>query len=162
MLQVGYFYMYGGLPSEATPETVLVVQSAARVGYVTRCVEYDSFAHARDSNSWLHDMLVGWLADPDFGGDSESETLIEGASRMALTEPLDGGHDDSASLWLIPGLGGALRHQLAGYLLAGIGTPDADGLPTLPDDVSSEAIHRTWMYGFFLRALTEQIAADAA
>lgn len=152
-LQVGLPYMLRS--ADLSEEAILAGQTAARLGYFSRAIEFDTLHAAREADLDLLDALSEKLGDARERGDSGHDTLVKFAAAMASSESLDPSPEGSAPSWMLPGAGGAFRGQLADHLLGGVGPPGPDNQPTLPPDVTMADLKRTWKYGFFLRALEE-------
>ena len=103
---------------------------AARLGYLARRIEYESFPPAREPAQWLIERL---RAQPD-----DSVAVVSAA--LAEEEPLGKpAPAEGTPSWRIPGPGGHVRHFLA---MRAVG----DG----PLETK-----RSWLFGFFLRCCEE-------
>ncbi|HWC26827.1 MAG TPA: hypothetical protein VG474_09600 [Solirubrobacteraceae bacterium] len=142
LLQLGLPYM---IQRDCSDEAVIAGQTAARLGYLSRSVEFVRFEAARTEDPDLVEVLGERLdAAPD--DEAAYDAMAELAAAMASEESLDPAPDEGGPSSTLPGLGAAARRMLRVHLLSGIRPP--------PDIVMAE-LELTWKYGYFLRALDE-------
>ena len=143
LLQVGLPYLAQRDCSEAA---IVAGQTAARLGYLARAAEHAMFEAAQEPDDGLLDTLAAWLEDAAPASAATQDAVAELAAELVVAEPTDGQEPAEGPFWSLPGAGGevraALRDRLAGAL-------------SRPRDVSLDELRRTWMYGYFLRALQE-------
>lgn len=142
LLQLGLPYL---IQRDCSDEAVIAGQTAARVGYLSRSVEFVRFEAARAEDPDLVEVLGERLdAAPD--DEAAYDAMAELAAAMASGESLDPAPDEGGPSCTLPGLGAAARGMLRNHLLSGIRPP--------PDIVMAE-LKLSWKYGYFLRALDE-------
>jgi hypothetical protein len=165
MLQVGLLAVRTGddidLDCPAGRDALLAGQTAARLGFRARGLEFEKFHSAREVDVELINALDRWLADPGFGGETTQETLIEAARTVARTEPLHATYDDDgALLWNLPGIGGDARWVLADYCVLGCARADQAGNAEYPDGAEPDVLRRVWVYGYFLRVMLQHMSGE--
>ena len=143
LLQVGLPYLAQRDCSEAA---IVTGQTAARLGYFARSGEYAMFAHAQEPDDELLDALAARLEGVAPGPTATPDAVAELAADLVLAEPMDAQEGARGFFWSLPGAGGDVRVALRDRL--------ARALRRSPD-VSLYDLRRTWMYGYFLRALQE-------
>lgn len=143
LLQVGLPHLAQRDCSEAA---IVAGQTAARLGYFARCGEHAMFAVAQEPADELLDALAARLEGVTPDPSATQDAVADLAADLVLAEPMDAQEGARGPFWSLPGAGGearvALRDRLARALR---GSPD----------VSLYELRRTWMYGYFLRALQE-------
>lgn len=121
-------------------------QTAARLGYLARSGEHAMFAVAQEPDDALLDALAARLENVAPGPSATQDAVAELAADLVRAEPIDAQPGTPGAFWSLPGAGGDARVTLRDRL--------ARTLRRSPD-VSLYELRRTWMYGYFLRALQE-------
>ena len=143
LLQVGLPY----LAQRDCSETAIVAgQTAARLGYFARSGEQAMFALAQEPDDDLLDTLAGRLENVAPGPTATQDAVAELAADLVLAEPIDAQEGPRGPFWSLPGAGGEARGALRDRLTRAL---------RQSPDVSLYELRRTWMYGYFLRALQE-------
>jgi len=124
-------------------------------GYLARVVEVELFEPARRPAAWIPDMLTERFASTATWDDAVAALCTE----LARSEPLGKPSPDdlAARSWQVPGPGGHVRHFLARRTIEDY----LSGVEAPPVDDPAE-LKRPWLYGFFVRACEESLAAGAA
>ncbi|MGH2946923.1 MAG: hypothetical protein ACRDPC_11790 [Solirubrobacteraceae bacterium] len=134
-------------------EAWTVGQTAARLGYLARRVEFERFAAAREPDD---ELLALYNRERErTTGQAPLDTAAEFAARLADVDPPDPNPGDPSPLWLIPGIGGHARTLLAMQLLAAVGEVGPNGERQLPVDLPEGALLKAWKYGYFVGALED-------
>lgn len=139
-----------GLPRVAQRDcsepAMVAGETAARLGYFARLGEYTMFVVAQDPDDALLDTLAARLEDVAPGPSGVAGVVAKLAADLVRVEPMDAQEGPRGAFWSLPGAGGEARGALRDRL--------ARTLRRSPD-VSLYELRRTWMYGYFLRALQE-------
>ena len=150
-LQVGFFYVSETDPKSLPEDDARLGQTAARLGYFTRAVEFERFEAARKADLDLYQLLEDEL----MRSDDTVSAMVQVAATLAQMEAIDPSPDDENSpSWWIPGLGGQVRGRLRDALLS--------GLETTPKVLRPQDLQRVWKFGFFFRCLAEAFQEPAA
>ena len=143
LLQIGLPHLAQRDCSEAA---IVAGQTAARLGYFARLAEHAMFAVAQEPDDELLDTLAARLENAAPGPSATQDAVAELAADLVLAEPMDAQEGERGPFWSLPGAGGEARVALRDRL--------SRALRRSPD-VSLYELRRTWMYGYFLRALQE-------
>ena len=143
LLQVGLPYL---IQRDCSDETVIAGQTAARLGYLSRSVEFVRYEAARVEDDELYEALAERFDVAEAQGESLYDAMADLAAAMASGEPVDPSPGEGGPSWTLPGLNAEARSMLRDRLLAGMRTPP---------DIEVDDLKRTWKYGYFLRALDE-------
>ena len=143
VLQVGLPYL---TQRECSDAAIITGQTAARLGYLARAAEYAMCEAAQELDDELLDTLAARLDDAEPGPHATQDTVAELAAELALAEPMDAQAGEDGAFWSLPGAAGELRVALRDHFARAL---------SRPQDVSLYELRRTWMYGYFLRALQE-------
>lgn len=150
-LQLGFFMVSGADPKTLPPQDARLGQTAARLGYFTRAVEFERFQAAREADLDLYQLLEDELERTD----NTPDAMVQVAATLAQMEAVNPSPDDQNSpSWWIPGLGGQVRGRVRDALLA--------GLEATPEVIRHEDLQRAWKFGFFLRCLAEPLQEPIA
>jgi hypothetical protein len=171
-LESGHFLVNHG---DLKVDTVYTAGSVARVGYMSRVIEWKRFEGARKPKGWmiagLQFVVKQHVAVAAELGEAESlfDALPEATARFMADEPLDPPYDSDAEgfnpMWNVPGLGGDVRAVLREQTLPMVVQPSKGGL-TSPFGLIEESqatldqFRRTWKYGFLLRSFEEFFNED--
>lgn len=143
LLQIGLPYL---VQRECSDQTVIVGQTAARLGYLSRSVEFARWEAARVDDDELYEALSDRFDAAEASGESAWDAMGDLAAEMASGESLDPSPGEGGPSWTLPGLSAEARGMLRDHLLSGIRPPP---------DVEIDDLKRTWKYGYFLRALDD-------
>jgi hypothetical protein len=137
----------------APSETARVCGELARMGYLARVVEVETFEPARQPAKWIPDAVAECTTTE--GGLWQATVSL--CTELARAEPDE--RPDPAShapSWRIPGPGGHVRHYLALEAIGERCGADAIGEPGMPEGIDSLAeLKRCWLFGFLLRCCEE-------
>lgn len=143
LLQVGLPHL---AQRECSEPAIIAGQTAARLGYFARAGENAMFALAQEPDDQLLDTLAARLEGVAPGPTATQDAVAELAADLVLAEPMDAQEGARGFFWSLPGADGEARGSLRDRLTRALRhTPD----------VSLYELRRTWMYGYFLRALQE-------
>lgn len=143
VLQVGLPYL---AQRDCSDEAIVAGQTAARLGYFARSGEQAIFALAQEPDDDLLDTLAARLENVAPGPTATQDAVAELAADLVLAEPIDAQEGAGGAFWSLPGAGGEARGALRDRLTRAL---------RQSPDVSLYELRRTWMYGYFLRALQE-------
>ena len=121
-------------------------QTAARLGYLSRSVEFVRYEAARVEDDELYEALAERFEQAETTGESLYDAMADLAADMAADEPVDPSPGEGGPSWTLPGLDADARARLRDRLLSGL---------TPPAEIEADDLKRTWKYGYFLRALDE-------
>ena len=143
LLQVGLPYL---IQRDCSDETVIAGQTAARLGYLSRSVEFVRYEAARVEDDELYDALAERFEQAESQNESLYDAMADLAADMAAGEPIDPSPTEGGPSWTLPGLNAEARGMLRDRLLSGMSPPA---------EIEVDDLRRTWKYGYFLRALDE-------
>ena len=143
LLQVGLPYL---IQRDCSDDSVIAGQTAARLGYLSRSVEFVRYEAARVEDDELYDALAQRFEEAEAQGESLYDAMADLAAAMASGESIDPSPGEGGPTWTLPGLDARARGALRDRLLSGMRPPS---------DIVIDDLKRTWKYGYFLRALDE-------
>ena len=143
LLQIGLPYL---VQRDVSDQTVIAGQTAARLGYLSRSVEFVRYEAARVEDDELYEALAERFEVAESTGESLYDAMADLAADMAAGEAIDPSPGEGGPSWTLPGLDAEARAALRDRLLSGMSPPP---------DVDVDDLKRTWKYGYFLRALDE-------
>ncbi|MGI8730568.1 MAG: hypothetical protein ACR2LK_11370 [Solirubrobacteraceae bacterium] len=148
MLQLGLPYI---TQRDCSAQAVMAGQTAARLGYLSRTLEYASFEEAREPDGDLVASLGANLQTAEEQGTSDYDAMAELAAAIATSETLDPRPGEDGPTSVLPGLGAPARVMLRDELLLAM---------QMAPDVHIDELKRTWKYGYFLRVFDELCADE--
>lgn len=143
LLQIGLPYL---VQRDVSDQTVIAGQTAARLGYLSRSVEFVRYEAARAEDDELYEALSERFEVAESTGESLYDAMADLAADMAAGEAIDPSPGEGGPSWTLPGMDAEARAALRDRLLSGMSPPP---------DIEVDDLKRTWKYGYFLRALDE-------
>lgn len=164
-LSIGFLLVSDRSAEGVSEEAWVATQSAARVGYMVRAIEYERFDSARHLNLDLAKALSTGLEAAGSEANSTYQVVADAAARCVRMESMDPGPDDQINFsWEIPGLGGEARRRLREDTILAVVTerPDgtAEGTEGQIADLTPDDVRRSWKFGFFFRCFEEPLLND--
>lgn len=157
LLRVGIFYVTGREADTFNDDTIILAHTMARFGYFSRVVETERLTAALEIRPELSALLHERHADT---GEYWPGTVVEFCAANASSEPLNPRPDHPGALsWLIPGLGGQIRSDMARRSVEAMLSDDGTGRPRSVADATPDEFVRVWKYGFFLRYCEDELPA---
>lgn len=144
-------YLTTGRPIEHDGKTSMMMgQTAARLGYISRRVEVRMFESAKEYGESIEIRNIIQNAP----GDTPIDKTVEAAARLSNWPPEYSQEEGETPVAMVPGIGGHIRSSLADGLLLGIlEAPEVKS--SAEDTPHTNELKMTWNFGFMLHAIQE-------